>query len=361
MYEIIEPTNDFEFRIQMNIPCQLSNGIFFTKIMNNSKPIYLKTPICSTKQGILKSANGKKMVCDLLISSLETNFIYLFEKLENIIQRKFVDNAEQFLGQSIELNDIEEAFIPPTKSYKSGKFYSIRVNLTEPVNIFRENLTSIEKMLHYTDIKEDTQFIALIEISGVKFSVKTFQFEINIKQIMVVDPNPFAIECFIRKTEYVPPQKETKDPILLDANLLDLQELQEIQEIPLQEIPLQEIPLQEIPLQDINSIVNKMMDTMPTDEMPEKSLKEEQNVNDEKVLLIDINDLEVIDLGNLKNSPENELKLKTEDDFMEIYLKAKEEAKAAKKCAISAYLNLHNIKKKYNLNNLEESDEDNFD
>lgn len=338
MYEIIEPTNDFEFSIQMNIPCQVSNGIFFTKIMNNSKPIYLKTPICSTKQGILKSTNGKKMVCDLLISSLETNFIYLFEKLENIIQRKFVDNAEQFLGQSIELNDIEEAFIPPAKSYKSGKFYSIRVNLTDPVNIFRENLTSIEKMLHYTDIKEDTQFIALIEISGVKFSVKTFQFEINIKQIMVVDPNPFAIECFIRKTEYVPPKKESIDPILLDARLLDLQEM---------------------PLQDINSIVNKMMDTMPTDEISEKLLKEEQNI--EKGLLVDINDLEVIDLGNLENSPKNEIKLKTEDEIMEIYLKAKEEAKAAKKSAISAYLKLHNLKKKYNLNNLEESDEDNFD
>ena len=41
--------------------------------------------------------------------------------------------------------------------------------------------------------------ISILEIQGIKFTSRNFQIEIELKQAMVVSPDPFLDECFIKK------------------------------------------------------------------------------------------------------------------------------------------------------------------
>ena len=85
---IIEPTLDFDFSsIYVGPPVALvgSGGAYFAKLMHQTnKPMFIQTPCCLTKQGIIKS--GKKTYVDLMFTSNDTVLIHWFESLETTCQ-----------------------------------------------------------------------------------------------------------------------------------------------------------------------------------------------------------------------------------------------------------------------------------
>ena len=60
-----------------------SSGTFFTKIGvgNVNEVLYIQTPKCVTKQGVVTTA-GKKTYIDLMFSNEDTSFIEFMENLE---------------------------------------------------------------------------------------------------------------------------------------------------------------------------------------------------------------------------------------------------------------------------------------
>ena len=193
MDNIIEPTFDFDFsKLYLGLPVGITGGSYFTKILYNNKPLYVQTPKSLTKQGFVK--NGKKIYTDLMFSNFDNLFIDWFERLQNKCEDILFEKGQTWFETKLEKDDIETAFTSPIKIFKSGKNYLIRVNTNLNVKIYDEN----NSLVDLENITCDKHLISILEIQGIKFTSKNFQIEIDLKQGMIVSPDPFLEKCFIK-------------------------------------------------------------------------------------------------------------------------------------------------------------------
>ena len=66
----------FDFsKVILTHPEALQGGSFFTKLNINNDMLYLQTPKCISKQGIV-SSSGKKTYIDLMFSANDSKFIF---------------------------------------------------------------------------------------------------------------------------------------------------------------------------------------------------------------------------------------------------------------------------------------------
>jgi hypothetical protein len=379
MEDIIEPTIDYDFtKLYFGPPSTLVGGAYFTRLMyNTNKPIFIQTPKCLTKQGFIKS--GKKMYTDLMFDNNDTVFINWIENLEMRCQELIFSKRETWFESKLEKDDIESAFTSPFKIFKSGKYYLLRVNVKPNIKIYDEK----NQTFSCENITNDNHIISILEIQGVKFTSRNFQIEIELKQSMIVSPDPFLDECFIKKP--IKKQSQIKEEISEENTHFDLDNLikQSAEELAKQNIKLQE--------QTINNDEDKEDKTEFSDNIEpidlgvsfDNSLKED-NENKDKNLFdleeahIDLSNLQEVDeimskeeieeddnpnvlkevdlSSTLDNSLETIQLKKPNQVYYEIYQKAREKAKDAKKNAILAYLEMKNIKKTYMLDDIDESD-----
>jgi hypothetical protein len=314
MHEIIDLSNFDKSKIKISIPSQNKDGQF-SKLTYNNLPIIIQSPVSLTKQGVLK--NGKKMVCDLMFKSIETDLLNWVEQLESVVHGLLYEKSDDWFEQKLELLDIENLFTTPIKLFKSGKYYLIRATLKDPIKIFKENDNFLE--LTYSDITHESNIVSLIEIKGIKYTSKDFQFDIEIKQIMIVSPDPFLENCFIKikKTE----MKDIEDD---DVGLGS-----------------------RVNTFDIDNMVNTLIEKQSID-IDINDIQFEKHENEPQIKELNLEDLVV---------EEEPIKLTNEEDYMKIYVKAKQEANEAKNSAIAAYMKLEEIRLKYNI---DESDEENI-
>jgi len=197
---IIEPNNLFDFSsITLANPIAIQGGAYFTKILNNGKPVYIQTPKSLTKQGFIK--NGKKVTSDLMFDNTNEQFIQWIENLETKCHELIYDKRELWFQNTLDKNDVENSFTSPIKVYKSGKYYLVRVNSkinsitnVPSVRIYNEN----ESPMQIEDITSDTTVISILEIQGIKFTTRNFQFEIELKQSMVLNVEEIFENCIIK-------------------------------------------------------------------------------------------------------------------------------------------------------------------
>ncbi len=370
MEDIIEPTMDYNFtKLYFGPPSTLAGGAYFTRIMHNTnKSIFIQTPKSLTKQGFIKS--GKKMYTDLMFDNNDTVFINWIENLEARCQELIYSKRESWFETKLEKDDIESAFTSPFKIFKSGKYYLLRVNVKPNIKIYDEK----DQIIPAESITSDKTIISILEIQGLKFTSRNFQIEIELKQSMVVSPDPFLDECFIKK----PSKKQSiKEEIIQESEPVDLDNL--INE------SVQDLAKKNVTGKDYNNIEQKnILDssapidleisfdehlendtTLPTDTKNDNNFElEEANIE------LDVEDLDpkeeiqedptVLKEVDLSSSLDNSLETiqlkKPNQVYYEIYQKAREKAKDAKKNAILAYLEMKNIKKTYMLDDIDESD-----
>jgi hypothetical protein len=381
MDNIIEPTETFDFsKLSLALPTSIPGGAYFTKIHFNSNPLYIQTPKSLTKQGIVKS--GKKINCDLMFDNNAEIFIRWCERLEQTCQELIYEKSAIWFQSTLEKNDIEDAFNSLIKVYKSGKFYLLHTNIKNNnvtnipiIKIYNEN----ENILSIDDVKQDSNIISIIEIQGIKFTSYNFQIEIELKQIMLFNTEPFFETCLI-KTNYKSKENEFGYTNTL-SNITNIKELEkdilnELQETSkdlnnnnnnndksLEEI--KDTNLEELDLcLDINSNNNEI-NLMDIKE--EQEQEQEENL-DFIVEDLDKNlDLDIDEINNLKeveinvslDNPLETITLKKPNEvYYEVFKEARNKAKIAKKNAIIAYLEAKNIKKTYMLEHLDYSDND---
>ncbi len=380
MEDIIEPTIDYDFsKLYFGPPSTLAGGAYFTRIMyNTNKSLFIQTPKSLTKQGFIKS--GKKIYTDLMFDNNDTVFINWIENLEARCQELIYSKRESWFESKLEKDDIESAFTSPFKIFKSGKYYLLRVNVKPNIKIYDEK----DQIVSTESITSDKSIISILEIQGLKFTSRNFQIEIELKQSMIVSPDPFLDECFIKKPAKKQPVISTNaldlplanEEVIQESTPADLDKLinESVKDLAKKNVSILEKPIETPPVSNSSEPIDL---EVSFDGHLEKDTKipENQNINqidlEEANIELDVEDLEPkeeeipedpsilkeVDLSStLDNSLETIQLKKPNQVYYEIYQKAREKAKDAKKNAILAYLEMKNIKKTYMLDDIDESD-----
>ena len=376
MEDIIEPTMDYDFtKIYFGPPSTLAGGAYFAKIMySTNKPLLIQTPKSLTKQGFVKS--GKKVYTDLMFDNNDTVFINWIENLESKCQELVYLKRESWFETKLEKDDIETAFTSPFKIFKSGKYYLLRVNVKPNLKIYDE----MNKIIQTESITNDKTIISILEIQGLKFTSRNFQIEIELKQSMVVSPDPFLDECFIKTPKKTQPIKEEnikeqfpkeqfpKEQLPNKLNNIIKQSVEDLKTKP-KELEFTNNKFEVDESIDLEVVFDKPLEkkTLPKATLPKATLPKAINKNnidlEEANIVLDVEELEdpsilkEVDLSCTLDNTLETLQLKKPNQvYYEIYQNAREKAKDAKKNAIVAYLEMKNIKKTYMLDDIDESD-----
>jgi hypothetical protein len=379
MDNIIEPTIDYDFsNLYLGPPSTLAGGSYFTKIMySNNKLLYLQTPKCLTKQGFVKS--GKKIFVDLMFDNNDTVFINWIENLETKCQELLFSKGESWFQTKLEKDDIETAFSSAFKIYKSGKYYLLRVNVKPNIKIYNESNTVVS----LEDITADKNIISILEIQGVKFTSRSFQIEIELKQSLIVSPDPFLDGCFIKNPVKSQSQSQSQSQNQNQSQINNVLEtkinLDDFIKESVHEINTANPNINSLEPIDTNglekekglekgkeqelSIVEDFdisdADDLTNDDLTNENISleiEDLDIND-NILNDDPNLLKEVELKPSLINNLDTFKLKTPNQvYDDILKKAREKVKEAKKAAVTAYLELKAIKKTYMIDDMDDSD-----
>ena len=458
MESIFKPNTEFNFsKLSLGQPQPLQGGSYYTKLIMEGNEIYVQFPKCKTKQGLIQTE--RKIYTDLLYETdINAQLSEWLENLESTCQKIIYEKRNIWFTTELEMNDIETAFNSIGKIYKSGKFLLVRTFIHTNSNIkYKSNCVVYdedENILTLQDIDANKEIIPLIKLDGIRFSSKSFQIELIIKQIMVLKEqeetivNKFLIKRgdnhsqnnvksalslnqelgnTIAQSSVITKEPSTSSNELIEYNIdLENDEPEHVEDAndnngvnydDAHDIASgtdddynsdsDEASLES--LEDINDIENihdiKDIDNVETIKKKEISSMQNQSLikpiqteiknkslemNDTKQLIqsdntishatnnysincldeytIDLDEesnnkldhSDELDVVNISYETTNEsIKLRNPNEvYYEIYTAAREKAKRAKKMAVEAYLEAKNIKTKYMLDDLDESDDD---
>jgi hypothetical protein len=400
---IYSTNKDFETfsfdSIVLTKPGPIENGNYFIKFLIDNNNLYTQPPKCVTRNGIINV--GKKWYIDLMFTNIDEQFIQWVENLESYCVNHIYNNREKWFDSDMELHDIENYFSTPMKVYKSGKYYILRVNIANhlgkpAIKVYDEE----QNELPIDAVKENQQIMSVIEFKGIKCSARSFQIEIELKQLMTLTPTNLFDSCVFGKRE------DKSVPI----NNSDMEKHIETDDIKNAYIVDTTTPNEERIDNEPNEIINDMIkdvEETSIDKSNEIILpSEKQEIETELPLHVE-EDREPDDLGisegndgekrreiddsNEKLSEENisidtlditpnntdfeEVKLDLEelpedetfilknrkDVYYEMYREARRKAKIAKDMAMASYLEAKNIKNTYMLDDIEDSDISDFE
>lgn len=334
------------------------NGAYFIKITAKDSPLYFQAPKCVTKQGFVTS--GKKMFCDFVFSNEENEFLTWLESLEEQSRKILYQNREKWFETSLDEHDIENSMTSPYKMYKSGKFYIIRANIPTTLGkcdlkIYDEN----EQETEPENIQDNTNVLVILEFKGIRCSVRSFQFDIELKQMLIVEPEKMFEKCIIKPKPKSPKSKPATEPEpepepdSFETDPIDI-------EIATSETK-DDIPLSlAIPPEPEEIDIPEEVLEEPT--VTPKTLAEVYNTTHDSLEIMEVD----FPLENLAPA-DVPMKLKNRNDvYYKMYKDAMAKAKEAKQLAIMNYLEAKRIKNTYMLKDEmygsdEDSDESDID
>lgn len=364
--QIYDPTADFPFNeLTFVSPVPMAGGSHFIRCFANSqqKPLYIQPPKCKLKSGIIKA--GKRMYCDLVFCHDDETFIEWIDSYETACQDRIYDSREKWFESSLEKHDIENSFSQTMKLYKSGKLYTMRVNI--PVRLGKCGLKIFnedEQDVSPESIKEDTYVATILEIQGIKCSSRNFQVEVEVKQMMVLKPMDLFDKCIFGKSSAatsvatssagpISVQKqsyaETEEP-LYNSLTAPVPAPTPVQ-TPMN--PVQPIQMKSASLSSSSSSTDQesMVESVKESSLgtnassSEKMVEAEESSNQDELCEVDI------PLDNFTSTGENDVvKLKDRNEvYYEMYREAKRKAKIARDFALASYLEAKRIQNTYGL------------
>jgi hypothetical protein len=381
-------------RLHLAPPNGLQGGAYFAMLYYKDSPLYIQTPKCTSRQAVVP---GKRPYIDLMFSSNDVTFLEWLEALEADAVRLIYEKRNAWISADLEKSDIEAGFTSPVRPYKGGKHYLIRAHI-QPAktqscscSVFDEN----ERPVSVDHIKAEHQMYTVLEFQGIKFTSRSFQLEVALKQVLLVSNVPIFQACVIRKPNAAPVTTDivTTDLVSttdlvntpLDAALsttalvntpLDAAlsttalvntplSTTALVNTPLSTTALVNTPLSNTPLSDADvlqdvhaassdnvNVTAASSDNVNVNVTATSSTNVNVNVNSSN----DSNVLQEINLDVLEELEHMHLKLKKPTEvYYNMYRNAKQKAKDLKKGAIAAYLEAKQIKSAHML---EDSDSD---
>jgi len=378
--EIYTTDDSFDFsKLVLTKPTQISGGNYFIRCLVNNNPLYIQPPKCKTKQGIIKA--GKKHYVDLMFTNENEDFIRWMENLENYCQQFIFKNKDKWFDGDMELHDIENYFTSPIKLYKSGKYYITRVNLNVVLNkpIFKiydenENEIDMEKII------DNTNAITIVEIQGIKCSSRSFQIEIDLKQMLVLQPTNIFEKCVIKSGVTKPVRSDT-NIALAQLNVFNEIDVGDDADKIMISHDNNDLPIDAMDSSNDKDNLENFENTLVTVEPLEpvdpletvetvETVEEQKDASDNIVPLAAVieiledpdlsmkNDIEEIELHLEELNESESIQLKKRDDvYYEMYREARKKAKIARDLALSSYLEAKRIKNTYMLTDIEDSDD----
>ena len=372
--EVYRADKDFNFeKISLANPQPVQGGSFFTKLTLNNNPLYIQLPKCNTKQGVITTKRNK--YSDLLYDkSNEEVLINWALSLEDKCQELIYHKRNTWFHQEIQKDDIETMLSPVFRLYKSGKKILIRAY----IDVNKENGTPKCMVYDEHELKLDLEtidtekfIIPLVLIEGIRFSSKSFELDIKLTQIMVLDDEPVASNtCLIKKmNNSVEIKEDNKTEILEDSNGDSLEPINETKDNedslePTDMVkvdgdslePKDETKVDEDSLEPTDIVKVDENSLEPTDivKVDENSLEITSPVKKSETLQVTLDN--TIEEVQLQVNDEDCIKLKKPNEvYYEIYKAARTKAKQMRRVAVEAYLEAKNIKTKYALDDIDDS------
>ena len=414
-YEVNE---DFPFdQLSLNSPNAMQGGgAYFTKITVDTNPLYVQLPRSSSKNGIVttKRSHYIDLTYDLNNCSVVKSWLDSLEvKCKDMIDEK---KALWFSGD-VNRSDIESMMADTYREINSIGVLAIRckIDTSRRTNnikckIYNEDETEITDL---SVIDKDSVIIPLVAVEGMKFTGRSIDLEFKIVQIMVLDKEEVKDNaCLIKRKNKQLSKDSSGDVVKIDMAALresnkasnnpdesdssttsnkstssdkatstepatDKGELQEVQ------LDVENVSANSDEEDDDDSASATTNTSQATSiAAPEGleeitlSLEEDDKSPDVKgdVTLGSLTDLpdelvenakkevvEGIQEIQLEATDEEAIKLKQPQEvYIEIYRAAKAKAKKLKQAAMEAYLEVKQIKTNYMLDNLDESDDEDF-
>ena len=327
--DIHEPTSEFAFdRVTLTAPVAISGGNHYMKYLMNGKPLYLQTPVCKVKGGVhLDICGNKRPFCDLMFTNENEAWIRWMEDLEVHTCRYMFDRREKWFASDLDMADMENYFQSPLKIYKSGKFYLARTMV--PVRLGKVTLKiydDAEREIDPSTITEDTDVMTIIQVQGIKCSARSFQVELELKQMLVLSPTDVFQKCLLLGSR----GKEAGDDALSTP-------------------PVIQQPPPPPPEQSTTAAAVEEEAVVVPDAINDK--KNEVVDSEDELLAVDVSLDESSVLDAMEIKPRNEV-------FFEMYKEARRKAKEARNVALAAYLEAKHIKNTYNIEIDEDDDDD---
>ena len=331
---IIDPYVGFDFSgLTIAPPMNVSQGVYFTRLLFNNRSIFVQTPSSVSKSGFVK---GKRTYIELMFTNSDSVFVNWLENLEAKCVNLLFENKDNLFQNDIDKDDIEGAFLPTMKIFKSGKYYVLKAFLKQDISIYHEQST--DNKLSMADISASSHIVSIIEIQGIKFTTKNFQLETEIKQSMVVSANPFQDDCFIKRTNDSSRKIETIENKMNDKKVDSMSDNVDVA------------------LEEMDEDKNKIIESDEVIEANEVHLEEEmseENIDEENIDEEKKDEgIEEIDISNigLDELNTNVVAIKTSSEIhMDAYYAAKEVAQKLRDEADEAFVNLSNMRDMYGI------------
>ena len=365
MESIKTPSDDFNFSdLVLTSPITMNSGTHFIKYKFNDNQFYLQPPKSLLKQNITKGQ--RRMFCDLLFTNENDEFLRWIENLEEYSKKYIFDNRNNWFESELTEDDIEISFTPILKSYKGGKFYMLRSLIpsylgTINLKIYNENENNIE----IDQIKENDNVMTALEFKGIKCSPRSFQVEIELKQLLLLNKDNIFDQCILNKPSLVKKkidsQEEDEENVLEENIKIEVDTKDD----------LEETKEESYPIEQSNQEKEMKEDSLSNEEVKEDIVQEEEEED-----VVDVEEKEEEgekskeDLENLNFDEPEEIELPLEEVlegevvsikkpntiYYEMYKEALKKAKMAKDLALTSYLEAKRIKNQYMLEDLEDSD-----
>jgi len=204
--EVYHPNDTFQFNhLHLSPPNNIPGGSYLTKYAyyDSKKPLYIQTPKTLSKQGVVVA--GKKAHIDLLFTGEnehDAEFIEWIADLEKRSVDLLYEKRHLWFTQELDKSDIENSFTSPIRAFKTGN-YLVRVNLElnriqthiQPFlcKVFDENRAIVP--VDYVNAQNN--IISIIEFQGIKFTARSFQMELILRQVLVIPELPLFETCVI--------------------------------------------------------------------------------------------------------------------------------------------------------------------
>jgi hypothetical protein len=412
--------------VTLSMPSSVQGGSYFTKIHYAKRPLYMQTPKCVSKQGIITI--GKKMYIELVVSNeKDGEFISFLENLEKTCIDIIFEKRHIWFTDELEKTDIETAFASIIKSYKNGTSHLLKLNINNTSNhakhgigigglqtcfVFDENNNSLK----FDDVRPETPLITIMEFEGIKFTSKSFLFEMNARQILIIDEKPIFNSCLIKPKKKDEQNefderlndkncgdelKKTEESVLLSStntttsvashdndavNAVNIADDNNDDAVNIAAVNIAAVNIAAVNASEAASAMqNELKEQEPEQEQepefsenkkneeclgelvkaakgleiktsqPENKKVNKENVEEHDDELVEVN----LELPQELDSGFEKIKLQNANEvYYKMYKEAKEKAKSAKKIAVEAYLAAEEIKFTYNLVD-NESDSDN--
>jgi hypothetical protein len=345
------PDATFEHgRLHLAPPNGLQGGAYFAMMYYKDAPLYIQTPKCTSRQAVVP---GKRPYIDLMFSSHDVPFLEWLEALEADAVRLIYEKRNLwFSGADLEKSDIEAGFTSPVRPYKGGKNYLIRAHIqpakhlagTQSCSVFDEN----ERPVSVDHIKAEHHMYTVLEFQGIKFTARSYQLEVALKQVLLVSNVPIFQSCIIRK-----PHASAKDPNenenAIHENAITITAAPHQTESSAPESEAAQEPPEQEPLHE----KEPEQEQEPPSHEKEPEQEPENYANELKPM---VDSMQEVNLDVLEELEHMHLKLKKPTEvYYNMYRIAKQKAKELKKNAIAAYLEAKQIKSAHML---EDSDSD---